>query len=48
MNLHQHAKTYNVSFTCSGEMVDLEILDLESDWLRPFLPISQELDFSQI
>ena len=28
------------------EMVDLKIL--ESDWLRPFWPISQEQDFFQI
>ena len=46
VNLYQHAKNYTVSSICVGEMVDLIIL--ESDWLRPFWPISQEQDFSQI
>ena len=46
MNLYQHAKNYIVSSICSGEMVDLKIL--ESDWQRPFWPIFQEQDFSQI
>ena len=46
VNLYQHAKNYTVSSICVGEMVDLIIL--ESDWLRPFWPISQKQDFSQI
>ena len=45
VNLYQHAKTCTVSSICSGEMVNLKIL--EPDWLRPFWPISQEQDFSQ-
>ena len=31
MNLHQHAKNEAVSLLCSGEIVDLKIL--ESHWL---------------
>ena len=46
VNLCQHAKNEAVSSTCSGEIVDLKIL--QSDWLRTFLPIPQEQDFSQI
>ena len=34
---------YTVSLICSGEMVDLKIL--EYDLLRPFWPISQKQDF---
>ena len=33
------AQNYAVSWICSGEMVDLEML--EFDWLRPFWSISQ-------
>ena len=44
MNLYKHAKNEAVSLTCSGEIVDLNIL--LSDWLRAFLQISQEHDFS--
>ena len=46
VNLHQHAKNEAVSSICSGEIVDLKIL--QSDWLRAFWPISHEQDFSQI
>ena len=40
----QETVLQSVSLICSGEMVDLKIL--ESDWLRPFWPISQEKEFS--
>ena len=46
VNLYEHAKNEAVSSICSGEIVDLKIL--QSDWLRAFWPISQEQDFSQI
>ena len=46
VNLDQHAKNEAVSSICSGEIVDLKIL--QSDWLRAFWPISHEQDFSQI
>ena len=46
MNLHQRDKNEAVSSICSGEILDLKIL--QSDWLRAFWPISQEQDFSQI
>ena len=46
LNLHQHAKNEAVSLICSGEIVDLKIL--QSDWLRAFWLIFQEQDFSQI
>ena len=45
-NLYQHAKIEPVSSICSGEMLDLKIL--QSEWLRAFWPISQEKYFSQI
>ena len=45
VNLYQHAKNEAVSSICSGEMLDLNIL--ESEWLRTFLPISQEQHFFQ-
>ena len=38
-------KNEAVSSICSGEIVDLKIL--QSDWLRAFWPISQKQDFSQ-
>ena len=44
VNFHQHAKNEAVSSTCSGEIVDLKIL--QSEWLRAFRPISHEQDFS--
>ena len=44
LNLHQHAKNEAVSLICSGEMVDLKIL--QSEWLTAFWPISQEQDLS--
>ena len=34
VNLYQHAKNEAVSTICSGETVDLKIL--QSDWLRAF------------
>ena len=40
VNLYQHAKNEAVSSTCSGEIVDLKIL--QSDQLRTFWPISHE------
>ena len=46
MNLYQHSNNYAISLVCVREMVDLKIL--ESDWLIPFWPISQEQDFSEI
>ena len=46
MNLYHHAKNKAVSSICSGEVVDLKIL--QSEWLRSFRPISQEQDLSQI
>ena len=46
VNLYQHAKNEAVSSICSGEIVDLKILQF--DWLRAFWPISQEQDFFQI
>ena len=45
VNLYQHTKNEAISSICSGEIVDLKIL--QSDWLRAFWPISQEQDFSQ-
>ena len=45
MNLYQHAKNEAVSPPCSGEIVDLKIL--ESHWLRAFWPISQKQVFSK-
>ena len=46
VNLYQHAKNEAVSSICSGEIVDLKILQFE--WLRAVRPIFQEQDFSQI
>ena len=43
VNLYQQEKNEAVSSICSGEMVDLKIL--QSDWLRAFWPISQEQGF---
>ena len=45
MNLHQRDKNEAVSSICSGEILDLKIL--QSDWLRAFWPISQEKYFSK-
>ena len=45
VNLYQHAKTEVISSICSGEIVDLKIL--QSDWMRAIWPISQKHDFSQ-
>ena len=39
VNLHQNAKNEVVFLNCSGETVDLKIL--QSDWLRAFWSISQ-------
>ena len=46
VNLYQHAKNEAVSSICSGEMLDLKIL--QSEWLRAFWPISQEQHFPQM
>ena len=46
VNLYQHAKNQAISLICSRDMVNENIL--QSDWLRKFCPISQELEFSQI
>ena len=46
VNLYQHAKNEAVSLICSGEIIDLKIL--QSDWLRAFRPKSQEQNFSRI
>ena len=45
-NLYQQDKNEAVSSICSGEILDLKIL--QSAWLRIFWPILQEKDFSQI
>ena len=45
MNLHQHAKSEATSSICSGQMLNLKIL--QSEWQRAFWYISQE-HFSQI
>ena len=45
VNLYQHAKNEAASSICSGEMVDLKIL--QSEWLRVFWPTSQDVDHSQ-
>ena len=42
---YQHTKNETVASICSGEIVNLEIL--QSDRLRGFWPVSQEQDFSQ-
>ena len=46
VNLYQHAKNQAISLICSGDMVDLKIL--QSDWVRKFWPLSQEPEFPQI
>ena len=46
INLYQHAKNQAFSSLCSGDIVNLKIL--QSDWSRAFWPISQEPDFSQV
>ena len=46
VNLYQHTKNEAVSWICSGEIVDLKIL--QSDWLKAFWPVSHKQDFSQI
>ena len=43
VSLYQHAKNKAASSICSGEILDLKIL--QSDWLRAFWPISQQQDF---
>ena len=45
-NLYQHAKNKAVSSICSGNIVDLKILQL--DWLSEFWPVFHEPDFSQM
>ena len=46
VNLYQNAKKSAISLIYSRDMVDKKIL--QPDWLRTFLPISQEPKFSQI
>ena len=46
VNLYQHTKNQAISLICSGNMLDWKIL--QSDWLKTFWPVSQELKFSQI
>ena len=46
VNLYQHAKNQAILFIFSGDMIDCKIL--QSDWLKTFLPISQEQKFSHI
>ena len=46
VNLYQHAKNFAVWSICSGDMVNLKIL--ESDWPRLFWLISQVQDFYQV
>ena len=45
VNLYQHAKNDAVSSICSGEMIDLKIL--QTEWLVAFWLLSQEQDFSR-
>ena len=46
VDLYWHAKNEAVSSICSGEIVDIKIL--QSVWLTAFWPISREQDFSQL
>ena len=46
MNLYQNTKNQAITSFCYKDPIDLKIL--KSDWLRAFLPISQEPDFSRI
>ena len=46
VNLYQDAKNEAVSLICSGEIVDLKIL--QSDWLSASWPMSQEQDSFEI
>ena len=46
VNLYQCAKNHTISWIYSADMTNLKIL--YSDWLRTFLPKSQEQIFSQI
>ena len=46
MNLYQHAQNNAFPSFCSGDLVNLKIL--QSDWLRVFWPVSQEPDFVQV
>ena len=45
MNFYEHAKNEAVSSICSGEILDLKIL--QSEGLRAFWATSQEEHFSQ-
>ena len=44
--MYQNAKNQPFSSLCSGDAVNLKILQF--DWPRTFWPISQEPDFSQV
>ena len=46
INLYQRAKNQAFSSLCSGDVVNLKIL--QSGWSRAFWPISQEPDFYQV
>ena len=46
VNLYKNAKNEAVSSICSGNIIDIKIL--QSDWLRALWPLSQEQDFSQM
>ena len=46
MSFYQQAKHQAISVICSGDIINLKIL--QCDWLRTFWPISQEPKFSQI
>ena len=46
INLFQHANNWAILSISSGDAADLKIL--QSDWLRAFWSISQELDFLHI
>ena len=40
VNFYHHAKNQVISLICSGNIIDLKIL--QSVWLRTFWPLSQE------
>ena len=44
VSLYHHAKNEAISSICSGNILDLKIL--QSDWLRAFWDISLKQDFS--
>ena len=46
MNLHPYTKNQAIASFCSGDLVNLKVL--EFDWLRAFWPTSQDPGYSQI